>query len=125
MHSPLSLDFKTELAAKEHSNPWFSQPPNSENIKLWDTFKSELFEWNLDPLLVKEIDQKINTLQNKSIDLIKSAEIDTIVQDIGNLFQSTAEFTFGHTLSHQEKSTSTGKYVLKWYPLEAETALKN
>ena len=119
VHSPLSLDIKTDLAAKEHSNTRYNQRPISENIKLWDTDKSEQFERNFDPLLVREIDQKINTLQNKSIDAIKSAEIDNIVQDIGNLFQSTAEVTFGHTLSQQAKSTSTGK---PWFNRECRRA---
>ena len=103
------LDIKTDLKVKGNSSPGNSQGAISESIKLWDTDKSEQFEQNFDPIIVREIDQKLNILQNKTIDVIKSFNIDSIVQDIGNLFQSTAEVTFGHTKSHQTKSTSTGK----------------
>ena len=113
------LDIKTDLKVKGNSSPGNSQGAISESIKLWDTDKSEQFEQNFDPIIVREIDQKLNILQNKTIDVIKSFDIDSIVQDIGNLFQTTAEVTFGHTKSHQTKSTSTGK---PWFNRECRRA---
>ena len=119
VHSALLLDIKTDLKVKGNSSPSNSQGAISESIKLWDTDKSEQFEQNFDPIIVREIDQKLNILQNKTIDEIKSFDIDSIVQGIGNLFQSTAEVTFGHTKPHQTKNTSTGK---PWFNRECRRA---
>ena len=119
VHSALLLDIKTDLKVKGNSSPSNSQGAISESIKLWDTDKSEQFEQNFDPIIVREIDQKLNILQNKTVDEIKSFDIDSIVQDIGNLFQSTAEVTFGHTKPHQTKNTSTGK---PWFNRECRRA---
>ena len=119
VHSAVLLDIKTDLKVKGNSNPSNSQGAISESIKLLDTDKSEQFKQSFDPVIVREIDQRLNILRNETIDVIKSLDIDSLVQEIGNLFQSTVKVTFGHTKPHQTKITSTGK---PWFIRECRRA---
>ena len=67
VHGALLRDIKTDLKDKGRSNTSNSQGAISGSIKLWDTDKLEQFEQNFDPIIVREIDQKLNILQTKPL----------------------------------------------------------
>ena len=70
---------------------------------LWNAEKSEIFVENFDIFHVSEIEIKLHKILDQN--LVTKADIDDIVLDIGNMFQSCANETFGvpkPTLKHEK-----------------------
>ena len=99
-HSPVSLTLKNVFVDEPNNNINSNQ---NEKRTLWNAEKSEIFVENFDIFHVSEIEIKLDKILDQN--LVTKADIDDIVLDIGNMFQSCANETFGvpkPTLKHEK-----------------------
>ena len=99
-HSPVSLTLKNVFVDEPNNNINSNQ---NEKRTVWNAEKSEVFVDNFDIFHVSEIEIKLDKILDKN--LVTKTDIDDIVLDIGNMFQSCANETFGvpkPTLKHEK-----------------------
>ena len=89
-HLPVSLTLKNVFVDEPNNNINSNQ---NEKRTLWNAEKSEIFVEKFDIFHVSEIEIKLDKILDQN--LVKKADIDDIVLDIGNMFQSCANETFG------------------------------
>ncbi|MEW8546328.1 MAG: reverse transcriptase family protein [Candidatus Thiodiazotropha sp.] len=89
-HSPVSLTLKNVFV---HETTNFLTPNKNEKRMLWNAEKSDKFVENFDIFRVSEIEVKLDKILDQN--LTTKADIDDIVMDIGNLFETCTNETFG------------------------------
>ena len=112
-HCPVALTLNTEII----EDP--SYPENNSSMsksKLWKFDKSESFINNIDILKVAEIEMHLDKIQSKNN--VCKEEIDNIVSEIGALFESTAQETFGSINTKKKKNTGKKSHIKPWFNAE-------
>ena len=110
-HCPVALTLNTEI----FEDP--SYPENNYSMskpKLWNSDKSESLINNIDILKVAETEMHLDRIQSKNN--VSKGEIDNIVSELGALFESTAQETFGSI--KKKKSTGKKSHFKPWFNVE-------
>ena len=90
-HSPVSLTLENTCINVNTNN---ITPINNNGKRIpWNADKSDMFVENFDIIRVSEIETKLNKILDQHT--TTKTDIDDIVMDIGSLFQSCSNETFG------------------------------
>ena len=103
------------LIIQTTDNPSHSENnPSSTKTKLWNSDKCESFVNNIDILKLAEIEMHLDKIMEND-NAISKEEINEVVLEIGNLFESTAKETFGSIHIKNKKNKNTKPVIKPWF----------
>ena len=114
-HSPLTVKLKISGNRSHDENARGLEP---KNIKLWDLSKLQFFSENIDIDSVSDINETLSLL-SRSPEITQN-DINSIVENIGVIFEKSAKLSFGY--AGKNKSTITQDIKIKpWFNNECRS----
>jgi hypothetical protein len=95
VHAPLQILFSVSLNNNDsNSNIVRTTNHSKAKIKSWENEKVTDFQENIDEEILYTFEQKLSRWQNE-IDVTDQAIIDSLLEDLGNIFTGSAKKTSG------------------------------
>ena len=91
-------------------------------VKQWDEQKADQFVKNLDEDSICKLDEKLNSMLQS--EFVEQNDIDDVVQNIGEIFETSAKISFGFVKTHSRETNLKPKKQL-WFTNDCRTARNN
>ncbi|CAG2247120.1 unnamed protein product [Mytilus edulis] len=126
VHNPLSITFfcdKNLAIAHAENVDYFSKKNTFTKIKRWNSEKIKDFQNNIDVEKIAELEYK---LTNTDLTVVNKNIINSLIDDLCNIFVKSGKTTFGtYTVKQTKKRGDFGNKNKPWFDEECKFARQN